>query len=315
MSLDGSGRETAFWFTVPVALASGAPAPMSRAIQFLLLGTLALSCRGRVTPAFVELAEARRLAGEMRVDFAKASDASDRAVLADTDADSQKFAREAELHADAVQADAAQLAARLSDLGNRADADLLSAFQERFTRYRTLDRAILVLAVENTNLKAQRLSFGPVRQAADQLSAALDAAVAAVPVAGRCRADTVAARAKLAVREIQILQAPHIAESQDAEMDRLEKQMAERKSAAHSALESLASTAPAAARAALDRAKAGLDDFDRLSGQLIALSRANSNVRSLELTLRQKPALTASCDESLAALDAALAKRAFGATR
>lgn len=289
---------------------------MPRVIQFLLLGTLALSCRGRVAPAFVELAEARRLVAEMRVDFAKASDASDRAVMADTDADSEKFARESELHADAVQADAAKLAARLSDLGNRTEADLLSVFQERFARYRTLDHAILVLAVENTNLKAQSLSFGPVRHAADELSAALDVVVTAVPAAGRCRADSLAARAKLAVREIQILQAPHIAESQDAEMDRLEKQMAERKSAAHAALESLASTAAgAAARTALDRASTALDDFDRSSGQLIALSRANSNVRSLQLTLRQKPALTASCDESLGALETALAKKAFGATR
>ena len=45
--------------------------------------------------------------------------------------------------------------------------------------------------------------------------------------------------------------------------------------------------------------------------QLIALSRRNTNIRSLQLALRQKPAVTAACDESLAALAEALAKEGF----
>ena len=43
---------------------------------------------------------------------------------------------------------------------------LLQQFVERFGKYRELDRHILDLAVENTNLKAQRLSFGPAQDAA-----------------------------------------------------------------------------------------------------------------------------------------------------
>ena len=38
-------------------------------------------------------------------------------------------------------------------------------------------------------------------------------------------------------------------------------------------------------------------------------------VRSLELSLRSKPALTAACDDSLRVLQEALAKEAFPATR
>jgi hypothetical protein len=289
---------------------------MPRTARILLLATLALiSCRGRIDPAFVQLADARHLVAEMRVGFAQTSNASDRAVLADTDAESQKFAREAELSARSVQTSGANLATRLADLGNREDVATLAAFQERFAQYRTLDRQILALAVENTNLKAQRLSFGPVRRAADDLSAALDAIVAAAPSADRCRNGELSSRAKLAVREIQILQAPHIAESQDTEMDKLEKDMASRQSVARSALGSLAAHAPAAAHDSLERAKAALDEFDRDSRELIALSRTNTNVRSLELALRQKPALTTACDESLAALEAALAKEGFSGTR
>ena len=288
---------------------------MSRAARLVLFATLALACRGRTDPVFVQLTDARHLVASMRVGFAKTSGASDRAVMADTDAESEKFAREADVTADAVQADGAKLSARLADLGNREDQAQLSAFQERFARYRTLDRQILALAVENTNLKAQRLSFGPVRHAADDLAAALDAVAAASPAAEQCRDGELAARAKLAVREIQILQAPHIAESNDAAMDGLEKEMASRQSAARTALGSLAASAPAAARAPLDRAKTALDQFDRASRELIALSRANSNVRSLELALRQKPSLATACDESLGALETALAKEGFTGTR
>lgn len=284
-------------------------------ILFIAVLVVGLSCRGRTDPSFIQLAEARQTAAEMRVGFHKASDASDRAVMADTDAASQRYAREAEVAADGVQVGGAQLAGRLLSLGRRADAELLATFQERFTRYRLLERQILKLAVENTNLKAQRLSFGPVRRAADAFCDALDAAVVAGPAARRCRDGETAARAELAVREIQILQAPHIAESEDAEMDRMEKEMAARQAAARTALGSLSDHALPAAGAPLERARAALDRFDGISRELIALSRANSNVRSLELALRQKPALTTACDENLAGLESALAKAGFSGTR
>jgi hypothetical protein len=288
---------------------------MSRTVGVLLLSTLVLACRGRTDPAFIQLAEARHVAAEMRAGFHKASDASDRAVMADTDVESEKFARDAEVAADGVQTDSAALANQLLSLERRADGELLATFQERFTRYRLLERRILALAVENTNLKAQRLSFGPIRRTADELCAALDAAVAAGPGTDRCRTGDLAARAKLAIREVQVLQAPHIAEAEDTEMDRLEKEMAARQGTARTALGSLVAHAPAAAQEPLNRAKAALDQFDQTSRELIALSRKNSNVRSLALALRQKPALTAACDESLEALETALAKEGFTGTR
>ncbi len=43
----------------------------------------------------------------------------------------------------------------------------MDEFNGQSAQYGSLDRNILALAVENTNLKAQRLSFGPAREAAD----------------------------------------------------------------------------------------------------------------------------------------------------
>ena len=143
------------------------------------LSLAALGCHGGATPAFTQLAEARRLADDLRVQLAKTSNASDRAVMADTDEESVAFAHDAEKSAGAIALDAATLAARLQNLGYTAEARALDDFNGRFAEFRKVDRDVLDLAVQNTNLKAQRLSFGPVREAADQLHDALAAAAGA----------------------------------------------------------------------------------------------------------------------------------------
>ena len=174
---------------------------------------------------------------------------------------------------------------------------------------------MLDLAVQNTNLKAQRLSFGPVRETADGFRDALQAAAQLAPSKDRCRVDALVARAELAVREIQILQAPHIAEPDEAAMTKIESQMTERLAAAREALKSLGANASAAMARQLDTASAALARFDKLSAELVALSRRNSNVRSLALALRRAPQLVAACDGSLAILQEALAKEGFSGTR
>jgi hypothetical protein len=65
----------------------------------------------------------------------------------------------------------------------------------------------------------------------------------------------------------------------------------------------------------LAAASTALDRFDKLSAELVALSRRNSNVRSLALALRGAPQLVAACDGSLATLQEALAKEGFSGTR
>jgi hypothetical protein len=269
-------------------------------------------CRGVPDPAFTQLLEARRVAAELHVQFIKAAGASDRAVLADTDEASVAFAKEAESAVQSVQTDVGELGAQLQRLGYADEGKLLDEFAKQFAEYRKVDRDVLALAVENTNLKAQRLSFGPVRAAADAFRDALDAVVKAAPARDHVRVEATADRALLAVRDIQVLQAPHIAEADDAAMGRLEKEMAGYEVAAREALRALAGVAP---QETLDAAGAALDRFQKVSTELVALSRRNTNVKSLALSLKPKPALSAACDASLVALEAALGKRSFTGTR
>jgi hypothetical protein len=279
------------------------------------LALAAAGCHGGATPAFTQLAEARRLADDLRVELAKTSNASDRAVMAETDEESIAFAHDAEGSAGAIVLDAAALAARLQNLGYAAETRALDDFDGRFAEYRQVDRDVLALAVENTNLKAQRLSFGPVREAAERFHDALAAAVAAAAPRDRCRVDGLMARAEMAVREIQILQAPHIAEPSDETMTKMEMEMSDRQATALDALKLLGWGAGAAMIPKLDAAGAALERFDKLSAELVALSRRNSNVRSLSLSLRRTPALVAACDGSLAQLQEALGKEGFTGTR
>ncbi len=281
----------------------------------LALGLAALGCHGMGDPALTQLAEARRLAGELRVQLAKASDASDRAVMADTDDASIAFAREAERSTAAIDTDVQALSARVQSLGRPEEIRALQDFKERFDAYRQVDRDVLDLAVQNTNLKAQRLSFGPVREAADRFGEALQSAVEAAPAKERCRLDAVVARAELAVREIQILQAPHIAEPNEAEMTRIEKEMAGRQAVAREALKTIAAAGGVELGRRLTEAVSALDRLDKLTAELVVLSRRNSNVRSVALSLGKTPALTAACDSSLAVLEDALAKDGFSGTR
>jgi hypothetical protein len=273
---------------------------------------LLAGCRGVPDPAFTQLLEARRVAAELHVQFIKASNASDRAVLADTDEASVAFAKQAEAATQTVQTDIAELGVQLQRLGYAEEGGLLDDFAKSFAEYRKVDKDVLALAVENTNLKAQRLSFGPVREAADAFRDALDAVVKGAPSREHARVEATAERALLAVRDIQILQAPHIAEADDAAMSRLEKEMAGHEAAARQALKALAGVAP---QETLDAATAALDRFQKLSSDLVALSRRNTNVKSLALSLKPKPALTADCDAKLGTLEAALAKRGFTGTR
>lgn len=260
------------------------------------------------------LTEARQLSAELFVEFTKTTDAANRAVMAVTDDESVAFARESEEAAKDVQRTSAQLGMIINGLGYSNEARSLGEFNSRFAEYQTLDRTILALAVENTNLKAQRLSFGPIQKEAETFRQSLASVVRSAAPAEAWHVKALVATAVSAVREIQVLQAPHIAEADDEAMTRLEKEMAASETEVRGALDMLARAQPSS-KAQIDLAASALDRFMDLNAQLITLSRRNSNVRSLALSLGKKRMLTASCEESLRALQDALAKRGFPATR
>jgi len=280
-----------------------------------MAAAVAAGCGDGSTLVLNQQAEAHRLASHLHVQFSRAAEASNRAVMADTDDTSRAAAREAEQATRAVQRDVDALRPILNNLAYRDEIGQLDAFATRFTQYQALDADILPLAVENTNIKAQRLSFGPASEAVRAFRQSIESAGRMAAARNVPAVDTLVAQAEAAILEVQVIQARHIAESGETAMSNMEAAMAASEAAARKALESLKGLLPPAAAPQLAAAADDLARFTALNAEIVALSRRNSNVRSLALSLGKKRTVTAEGEDLLQALEDALARHHYAATR
>jgi len=287
-----------------------------RALATVALGAAILgagACSRPTHAALTNLVDARRLASDLHVRFSRAVDQSSQAVMAETDVDSSEAAQAAEQATAAVTKDVEALGPLLESLQFANEAALLQSFSMRFGEFRRLVAEILPLAVQNTNIKAQRLAFGPAREAADAVVSALEKISGAAK--SEPRVDALVARAEAAVREIQAIEPRHIAEAEDNTMTRMEDSMRAADERARTALESLQRLNPPGAAESLTAARSALDRFSNANREIVMLSRQNSNVRSMALTLGTKRRLAAQCDDLIRQLEDALAGRDFAPTR
>ncbi|MDP3427624.1 MAG: hypothetical protein Q8S17_09645, partial [Humidesulfovibrio sp.] len=100
---------------------------------------------------------------------------------------------------------------------------------------------------------------------------------------------------------IQALQAPHIMEKTEARMVELEARMTAADTLVRASLSFL--SAQLGGKDVGDKALAAYNDFQKITAQVLLLSRENTNVRSLVLTLDRKTKTLAMCDEALRALE------------
>jgi len=247
------------------------------------------------------------LVSSIEVALARGSVAEKSAVLAATDQESQKYADQARATALEVDRKRQDLAKLLDTGGTQREKELLAQFSQSFADLRRVDDEVLELAVRGTNLKAYDLLFGPAAAALGEMNRSLDriAAGAGGGPDGR-QVVVLALGAETAIQRIQILLAPHIATESDPKMDELEGAM--RKDEEEVRRDLAALMAPPGLRGSADAAAAS-SAFGRYEGikrQILTLSRENTNVRSLALSLNQKRNATALCLEALAALKQAV---------
>lgn len=278
-------------------------------LTILLATGLLVSCHQPGGTVLERSIEAKRLAGELRLLFTQAAAASNLAVMSTKDDEANTFARDATEKMQRVQTTTDTLRPILTQLALPEEAELLGKFEQRLAAYRQLDQEIIGLTVENTNLKAQRLAVGPVHEAAEALRTAAEA------LASNDSTRVLALTAVAALREIEVLEAPHIAEASDEEMARIENAMRESEETARRSLQTLIAQAPTEKSSSTSAAETALNRFFELHAQVVTLSRRNSNVRSLALALGQKLMLTAQCEDDLRALSKSLDKHRFVATR
>jgi len=252
----------------------------------------------------------------MQLALTSACEAEKSAVLAVTDEESEAFADKARAATVEVERRRGELAGPLAKDGTPLERDLLAKFTDAFAEFRRVDDEVLALAVRNTNLKASALSFGPAADAVREMGAALDRLVAshANSLNGK-PVTSLADRAQIAALRIETLLAPHVAEESDRKMDELEAAMAKDDETVRRSLADLAKLPAVGGDADLATAASRYATFAELRGRILALSRENTNVRSLAMSLNEKRKVTAACLAALAALrDAVLAEPVPGGT-
>jgi Four helix bundle sensory module for signal transduction len=283
---------------------------MAAGTTVLLIGLLGvLHVQETKDPAAQLALRAHRLevVERIQLDLASASEAEKSAVLAITDQDSQTFADQARAASAKAEQGRRELGEILTAGGAQREKDLLAQFTEAFVEFQRIDDELLALAVKNTNVKAYGLAFGPAATAIQQMNAALGRLVAAnTDSPGAKTMMLLAFGAETSALRIQTLLPPHIAEENDKKMDELEALMATEDAQIHRSFDGLAALPKFSKDPELATATARYAEFGHIRTQILALSRENTNVRSLSISLNEKRKVMLVCQDALSALHQAI---------
>lgn len=257
-----------------------------------------------------ELAQKARLVdlvGRMRFGVSSASEAEKSAVMAITDKDSITFADQARRATEEVERQREELERLLKTNLKQNEADLFTQFSQAFTEFQRIDKDLLTLAVKNSNLKAYDLAYGPAHEAVGEMITALSHVV--TTNGGAAEANKImrlATVAEISALRIETLLAPHISEESNEKMNRMEASMSKEDERVLSALSGLKETPGLIDEADLAKARSSYGRFGEIRHKILALSRENTNVRSLEISLNEKRKITLLCEDTLKALKDAI---------
>ncbi len=280
------------------------------AMILLLFMLVMLHFHKEQNPAEQLAFKARRVESveRMRLALASASEAEKSAVMAIADQDSQTCADQARAASAMVEQGRRELGELLATGGTRNEKDLLAQFSRAFTEFQRIDNDLLDLAVKNTNLKAYSLAFGPAAAALKEMDAALSRVVASGNSTSPDdqKVMQLADDARIGALRIETLLPPHIAEESDQKMDEMEALMSQEDREVRKDLDGLAAIQNLSGNADLKTAASSYARFTEIKAQILKLSRENSNVRSLSISLSQKRKVMLVCQDDLAALEQAI---------
>jgi len=252
----------------------------------------------------------------MRINLLKSVDIEKGAVMAVTDELSRTLAEQSRQMADAVERDRVELGRIIEQDRLTRETALYEEFNTCWSEMRSLDKMILEYAVENTNLKASSLSFNEGGKTLERFERSLADLGRNLPLTVQGgQAQTLAWEALREGFKVYFLLPPHIAASDPAEMDRIEKEIRLHEESVKESLKELEIIVPEANRPALREAAAAYADFQAVTAEVIRLSRLNTNVKSFELSLGRKRKVAAQCEEILTGLQDAVRSRKFEATK
>ncbi|MCX5820299.1 MAG: hypothetical protein NT047_10370 [Deltaproteobacteria bacterium] len=296
-------------------------------IAIALIITLMVTMLALYFPRFLEqdaryetvlgnTAKVVEITSRMRINLLKSTDLKKDAVMAITDEESQVFAKLSRESADAVERDYQKLKGLIDAAKIDKEMKLLKEFSDNWNHLRLIDRELLSLAVENTNIKAANLSYTAAAQAIANFERLLSELMD-IPTSDGERAQTakLAYQTATAVFIIYSLEAPHINEAQDKKMDELETIMGTNEKKVRSALRNLSRLTDQHGGIILNDALLAFSKFMEVHKEVLRLSRMNTNIKSLELSLGRKRKVAAQCEEILNSLQDTVQDRSFKATQ
>lgn len=260
--------------------------------------------------------EKQEILSRMRINLLKSVEAEKSAVMAETDQSSQAYADESRRETDAVERDRQKLTSLIQKDPSGRETKLLLEFDSCWKAFLKTDQELLMFAVQNTNLKAARLSFIKGEEAVKSLEETLDRLKGSWPVdKATFQINQLVCRVLVAGLKIHYLQAPHIAAVSDQQMEKIEREIKLSEEAARDSLNRLKGLLPEDKQIDWQKAKNAFDRLVAVTARVIHLSRQNTNIISFELSLGLKRKQTAQCEEILTSLQEAVQSRSFKATR
>jgi hypothetical protein len=257
------------------------------------------------------------IVSRMRINLLKSTDLEKGTVMAVTDEESQALAEQSRKSADAVERDYHELKGMIDKVKINKEVELLKEFRDTWDNLRVIDRELLSLAVENTNLKAAHLSATAAAQAIKDFERLLSEAMD-IPAsdADRVQIAKSAYQAVTAAFMIYSLETPHINEARDEKMDEMEALMAMYEKKVRTALRNLSRLTGRRGKSIINDALTAFSKFLEVHKEVVRLSRMNTNIKSLQLSLGRKRKAAAQCEEILNSLrDTVQTGRSFKATR
>jgi hypothetical protein len=256
------------------------------------------------------------IVSRMRINLLKSTDLEKGAVMAVTDEESQALAEQSRKSADAVERDYHELKGLIDRVKIDKEVELLKEFSDAWNNLRVIDRELLSLAVENTNIKAANLSYTAAAQAIATFERLLSELMDIPTSDGEwAQMAKLAYQAVTAAFMIYSLEAPHINEAQDKKMDELENLMAMNEKKVRDALRNLSGLTDRHGRIILNDALSAFSKFMEVHKEVVRLSRMNTNIKSLQLSLGRKRKVAIQCEEILNSLQDIVQSRSFKATR
>jgi hypothetical protein len=286
-------------------------------LTLLLMGALLYFAAIYHPPTNLELQQNKtEISLKLINDLQAAIEAEKNAVLSLNREQSQKFVLQVNQATQSLDRHRQALGKWTQIQSTSTEKQLLTEFDQCWSQFKTLDQQLLAWATQDSNIEAQKWSTQTGRKAWEQFELALNRLKQQDPQnAIKPEKEIAIAQSLIASLKILALHKPHIEAFSEQEMNQWEKAMQAQTDLTKKHLNSLSRQLSKAEQADFNAAYQHWESFQAATQKIVKLSRQNSNLKSIELSLGKKSVIATQCKGLLNELKQTYASQRFQATR